>query len=159
MDTLTPRPAAPRSARSRESSGNQVRRGEHQLVLSGVNQRKQHLEQAVPCLSRTGWDDLDVRGALGFHEMETRARHEIVERLPGLKRPVADHGDGERDHDGILHANHGIDPLADARPLLEVTRIHEIHAARPCHLAVNDDDLPVETKVGTADKDAEQSDR
>ena len=84
---------------------------------------------------------------------------QVLHGLARLEQPVANQGCTERDHNRALQPDHGIHPFADAGALLEVTRIHEIHAAGPCHLSVHDHDLPMQSQVGAADQGAKQADR
>ncbi len=81
---------------------------------------------------------------------------EVHERLARLQHPVGDQDGREGDHRRALQSHHGVDPLADAAVLLEVLRVHEVHAAGPRHVAVDDDDLAVHAQIGASDERAKQ---
>ena len=88
--------------------------------------------------------------------MQSGAPDEFAHRLAGLEHPVADQCRAERDHCSALKAHHGIDPFAHPGTLLEVARIHEIHAAGPCDLSVYHHDFSVQTKIGTTYQRSQQ---
>ena len=46
---------------------------------------------------------------------------------------------------GAFEAGQGINPFADSRILFEQARVHEIHAAGPGDLAVNNDNFAMHT--------------
>src|SRR5262249_48221987 len=120
--------------------------------LGGVDQGQQHLQQPITRFSRTRWDDLDVGHALKLQGKEPRALKNTADGLVCFQHPVADHGGSEHDDGRALDPDHGVNPFAYARVLFEKARVHQIHAASPRHLAVDDSNLAVKTQVCAADE-------
>ena len=75
-------------------------------------------------------------------------------RLARLHAPVEQEDGEQRAHDRALGTHHRVHPFPDARALLEVPRVHEVHAAGVGDAPVHDDDLAVQAQVDAAEGDA-----
>ncbi len=89
-------------------------------------------------------------------------RHDVVIRrrrkntLAGLNLPVARVDHAHRGGDRTLHTCHQINPLANARVLLEKARVHQVHAAGVGDVVINHHHLAVLTQIHAAQEDTHQ---
>ncbi len=108
--------------------------------------------------ARPGGDDLYRMAALAFKRHYVAVGRRRQNTLAGLNLPVAAVDDAHGGGDRAFHTRHQVDPLANARVLLEIARIHQVHAAGVGDIVVNQDHFAVLAQIHTAQKHAQQAD-
>ncbi len=129
--------------------GHEIRCRQDNLVARGVDGHQQDFGDRAGPHGGSGRYHLNGRRATWLQRPDVAGFGKPLDTFARLQFPVFQKGDGEPLDGRTADSHHGIDPLAHSRVLLEEPRVDHVEAPRIRDLAVDDDNLPVQSQVET----------